>query len=205
MIIHKVDQRTAEWNRLRRGIPTTSNFPKIVTPIECKPSKSARPYMFRLVAERLLNENFDFREVTEWMERGIELEPKAANRFEIDNECVLDPGYFLTDDSGRWGCSPDRIIRGRNEAVEIKCKAPWNHIAYLIDGLEYDYKPQVQGQMMVGEFNTVHFYAYSDLLQPMHRVILPDTKYIKDLHQHLTDFCDKLDETTHKVRRMLNG
>ena len=59
MIIHNVEQGSAEWIKLLLSIPTASNFHKIVTPAKGEYSKQARGYAFRLVAQTLLNESFD--------------------------------------------------------------------------------------------------------------------------------------------------
>jgi hypothetical protein len=50
---HDVTQYSEEYDRLRLGIPTSSNFHKIITP-QGRPSKQWREYACVLIAERIL-------------------------------------------------------------------------------------------------------------------------------------------------------
>ena len=52
-IYHDVAQYSEAHDRLKLGIPTSSNFHKIITP-QGKPSKQWREYACLLIAERLL-------------------------------------------------------------------------------------------------------------------------------------------------------
>src|SRR6516162_6673432 len=59
MKFYRMEQGSGEWYAKRLGIPTASNFHKIITPKTAELSKSAVPYMYKLLAERLLNEPSD--------------------------------------------------------------------------------------------------------------------------------------------------
>ena len=52
MLSLDIEQRTQEWHDARRGIPTSSNFDKIIT-TKGEPSKQATKYMYRLAGERV--------------------------------------------------------------------------------------------------------------------------------------------------------
>jgi hypothetical protein len=201
IIYRDVEQGSMHWYRLRMGIPTSSQFHKIITP-GGKLSEQRKAYMYRLIAERLLRESMSPAISVEWVERGKELEPAAVQNFQFQNEVELEPVGFVTDNNGRVGCSPDRLVKNRNEAVEIKCPAPWTQIGYLIDGLGTDYKPQVQGQISVGGFERVHFYAYHDRMPAVHLVTLPDPSYLKILVRLVSDFCEELDYYTERARSL---
>jgi hypothetical protein len=56
--IYRCEQGSMDWYRLRMGIPTASQFHKIVTP-GGKLSEQRHAYMYRLIAERLLMESMD--------------------------------------------------------------------------------------------------------------------------------------------------
>jgi len=58
-IYHDVPQYSEEYDRLRLGIPTSSNFHKIITP-QGKPSKQWREYACLLIAERILQHKIEF-------------------------------------------------------------------------------------------------------------------------------------------------
>src|SRR5262245_39055072 len=107
-IIHRVEQGSVEWHRARLGIPTASQFHRIITPTTGALSKQARPYLYRLVAERMLSEAFeDDLERVDWINAGKMNEPRAARAFMDLTKCTLDRVGFITDDHHRWGCSPD--------------------------------------------------------------------------------------------------
>jgi YqaJ-like viral recombinase domain len=198
---YNVAQGSAEWYSLRVGRPTASNFHKIITP-KGAPSAQAIKYIYRLVAERLLNETLDDElGYVKWIGHGKENEPNACATFEFLNERKLSPGGFVTTNDGRLGASPDRMI-GTEESVEVKCPAPHTQIQYLLDGPGEDYRPQVQGQLLVGEFKAVHFWSWHSQMPPLHRVTLRDRGYQPLLASALDTFCDNLDRATERARAL---
>src|SRR5262249_62088023 len=68
-IFHDVAQYSEAYDRLKLGIPTSSNFHKIITP-QGKPSKQWREYACVLIAERLLQRKIEFYN-SPAMERGL--------------------------------------------------------------------------------------------------------------------------------------
>lgn len=200
---HFVDQGTEEWHALRIGKPTASNFHKIITPKTGKPSSQARPYMYRLIAERLLNEPMeDAADRVEWVERGKIEQPNAEAQLAFTHNLELEPVGFVTDDAGKLGCSPDALIVGKAEAAEIKCPAPWTQIGYLLDGVGDDYRPQVQGQILIGEFERVHFYSWHGRMPPFYQITNRDDRYIALLEPLLRAFCDELERETERARKL---
>ena len=87
------------------------------------------------------------------------------------------------------------------EAVEIKVPSPWVHLANLCEGPGDKYKAQVQGQIMIGEFEAVHFYSWNPNLPEFHKMTLPDEKYIRTMDVLLAEFLDELATTEDFVRR----
>jgi YqaJ-like viral recombinase domain len=191
-IIHDVQQGSPEWFRVRLGIPTASCADQIVTPVKCELSKSSVRYAYKLLAERLLNTPMESIEGQEWMERGKELEPAAVKQYEWLNEVETAPAGFFTTDDRLVGASPDRLIKGKRAGLEIKCPAPWTHLAYLLDGRNIEYRPQVQCQMLVCEFEYVDFYSYNERM-PACTITTPrDEPYIRLLQGALTEFNARL-------------
>jgi YqaJ-like viral recombinase domain len=191
---YNVAQGSDEWYRLRIGRPTSSQFHRIVTP-KGEPSKQAMAYLYRLVAERLLNETLDDDiGFVSYVRDGKEREPQAVQLFNFTNEVQLEPGGFITTDDGRLGASPDRVLKGMKEGVEVKCPAPQTQIKYLLDGPGDDYRAQVQGHLLVADaFQAVHFYTFHPQMPPFHKVTLPDRHYQVALRSALSAFCDALD------------
>ena len=191
---------------LRLGIPTASNFHCIITP-GGKPAagRERKTYMYQLVAERIMEtrlERFKGNEHTQW---GVEHEAEAAAALSWYLREDLIPVGFITANDGRWGCTPDRALRGKREAVEIKCPStPWTHIEYMVDGPGEKYRPQVQGQLLIGEFEAIHFWAWHPRFASVYVRTVRDEKYLETMRELLSIFSDELDRTEAWVRRQGN-
>jgi hypothetical protein len=203
MKLYRVEQGSVDWYRLRLGKPTSSNFHRIVTP-KGEPSKQAVKYLYRLVAERLLNETMDDEiGFVKWVASGKEQEPYAVKQFEFVNDVELEPGGFVTSDDGRIGASPDRIFKGYKQSLEIKSPAPWTQLQYLLEGPDDAYIAQTQGHLLVGDgFDAVHFYSYNPRTPPFHQVVRRDPRYQGILAAALDAFCDQLDNATVRARAL---
>jgi hypothetical protein len=213
-VIDRCIQQSDEWHRLHVARPTASNFHKILTP-DGKRSGQRAKYMHRLIAEYLLNEHLPERPTTEeresknyWMDRGIEMEPVAVKAFEKEYGVQFEPVGFITSPLGRFGCSPDGLVVGRNESIEIKSPAPWTQMSYLLADREdpkgpwKDYKPQVQGQMLVGGFDCVHFYTFHPRMPAKYVTTLPESSYMATLRQALDDFLGDFDAELRKAKEL---
>lgn len=198
MIHLDVDQGSTEWLQARLGIPTSSQFHKIVTPTG-KLSKQARGYAFYLVAETLLNQSLESLSNLEWIARGKELEPQAIRMFEFEQDVKTLPVGFITTDDGRLGCTPDRLIEGGG-VLELKCPAPQTHVEYMIDGFGNDYVPQVQGQLYVGEFEYAIRYSFHPSMPPVLLKTYRNEGYIACLSAALREFADMKDAMLEQVR-----
>lgn len=151
MKIYNVRQNSEAWHELRLGIPTSSEFKRIVTPAG-KLSKQSQPYMHRLLAEWWFGAQLEDPETqyqSGWMQRGHELEDQAVRAYELLSESETARIGFVTTDDGMIGCSPDRGV-GEEGILEIKCPSPQVHIGYMLSGAcEEEYRPQLQGQLLV--------------------------------------------------------
>lgn len=186
-------QGSDQWHALRLGIPTASNFDKIVTPKKCELSKGAVDYALRLVAEKLLNTSGEATITNPWLERGKELEPVAVKQYEWQYEVTTIPVGFITTDDGTIGCSPDRlVVSDRKIALEIKCPSPHVHLGYLLNGTDDDYKPQVMGQCYVAELDHAELYSYHPQMPPACIQNTRDEPYIAKLAEALTRFNENL-------------
>lgn len=191
MIVLDVVQGTTEWLNARLGIPTASNFSRILTAKTRKPSSSSDKFMCELIAERLLGRSVNDAS-TDFMLRGTALEADAVAAYEFDNDVETVQVGFVLDDSRRWGCSPDRLV-GDDGSLEVKCLGAANHVAALLGMLDDDHAAQVQGQMFVTGR------AWTDLLfynpdMPTHTVrIARDEVHIAALAAAVPAFCDRLD------------
>lgn len=201
-IEHPVDQGSAAWHRARIGIPTASNFDQIVTPAKGQFSKSSTKYAYRLIAERLLLAPTTSEVETDWMSRGKELEPLAANQYQFVEEVETRLAGFFTTDDGLIGASPDRVIKGAAIGLEIKCTAPHTHIGYLLGGVGEGYRPQVQGQIYVCEFDRVDLFAYHDRMPAATIRTGRDEAFIALLKSALDQFNAQLFEMMERAKSL---
>lgn len=205
MIIHDVDQNSPEWLKLRLGRPTASNFAKIVTPAQLKPSSSLVPYAHQLAAETYSNGLLDAWGGNADTERGNYLEEEAVNAYEIINGLTTEKVGFVTDDQGLYGCSPDRLV-GDDGLLEIKCLNARDHVGYLVEfskneTIETKHMIQAQGQLMVTERKWSDLFLYHPQLPSLTcRVeIDPET------HEKLLVGILKVIEVRDQALRILKG
>jgi hypothetical protein len=189
------EQGSSEWLKLRLGIPTASEFHKIITPTKGDLSKQARSYAYQLVAETLLGEPLESSLGNiDWIVRGKLLEPEAVRHYEFTTDTETRAVGFITTDCGRIGCSPDRLIVGTRGGLEIKAPLPATHVGYLVDGMGDSYRCQVQGQMAVAELAYVDFLSYHPGLPPVLIRTHRDEPYITKMRAALAEFLAMRDE-----------
>lgn len=199
MIKADVVQGTPEWEKARLGIPTASNFDKIVT-IKGEPSKQREKYMYQLAAERITG----FKESgyqNGAMLRGMEIEAQARAMYEFmtDNE-VEQVGFCYYDSKKDCGCSPDGLVRAPG-MLEIKCPTSAVHVGYLLaQGLPTAYFQQTQGQLFVTGREWVDFFSFYPSLKPLLIRVKPDKLFINKLRVELEVFCHELDQITEKIK-----
>lgn len=189
MIFRAVNPRSPEWFAYRIGIPTASEFHKIVTPKTMKLSSQSMPYMYRLLAEWLTGEQVE-NASTEWMDRGVELEDRAMLAYEMLADTETQPGGFCTTDDGMIGCSPDRLV-GDDGDLELKCPLIHTQVGYALGaGVDEDYMAQLQGRMMITGRQWVDIFSYHPRLSLPPIRVKRDEKYIAILQPVLASFVE---------------
>ena len=160
MILHPVVQGTEAWRTLRLGIPTASNFEKIITPKSGKPSAQAEGYMLDLLAELVLGHPLE-KIKTDWMQRGNDLEAEAVDYYEFQTDSETTPVGFMTNEAGTVGASPDRIVTPEL-LLECKCPSAGTHLGYVLgkSGVDAEYRVQLQGQLYISECKAVDIISY---------------------------------------------
>lgn len=200
MRVIECQQYSEAWWNARRGIPTASEFHRIITNVRGEPSKGQKAYIAQLLADRVsLNPPFHTERQghTQAMRNGIDLEPEARRWYEIDHGQVSQVGFCLTDD-GRFGCSPDGVIYERKRCLELKCPEPHTHMEYLMDGsLPTEYRAQVHGQIIVTGFDGADFLSYCQGANPFLVEVCPDS-FTEKLRAALEEFWDAYNEASMK-------
>ena len=197
MIIHDVVQGTEEWQRLRMGIPTASNFDRIITPTG-RPSTAAENYMYELLAEILMGAPI-VEVTTPMIDRGTDLEPEAVDYYEFEKDVETELIGFVTDNANTYGASPDRLV-GDEGLLEVKCPSPHIQVGYLLySTVARKYYPQLQGQLYVTERKWVDICSYYPGMPTCIIHVERDEVYIKLLAEGLQNFLRLLDENKQEL------
>ena len=200
MKIHDVIQGHPDWHKLRRGIPTGSEFSRIITPAKGEYAKGADTYAAELIAESLgWYKSFQGSPDTE---RGHRLEKEALRwltlRFGVKTRDV----GFITSDCGRYGASPDAMTL---DGVPVEVKNPDLHTFVkwaIAGGLPDDHKAQVHGEMFVTGADRCIFVANTECGYLENIMIeVPRDDFTERLGEAVMKFCDRLDV----LRRQLTG
>lgn len=195
-----VRQGTPEWIEARLGLPTASNFDKIVTPTD-KPSASSRLYLGRLAAEWYLGEPIEDEAArSQFMERGTAMEAEAVAFYEFDTGMEAKSVGLCFSEDGRAGASPDRLV-GDDGLLEIKCPGAATQMAYLLGDVGNEYRLQLQGQLWVTGRAWVDLLCYNPVLPRVKVRAERDEQFIALLSAEVGKFCDRLDEAKAKLER----
>lgn len=198
MIIHDVEQGSPEWFAARLGIPTASEFSKIITATG-KASTQATDYCLTLLAEKLLGREVEKWQGNMWTERGKELEQEAADYYELTTGLTLNKVGFVTNDEKTMGCSPDRLV-GEDGLLEIKCPAAHTHLKYMLDKkLDASYWPQLQGQLYITGREWVDIISYYPEMKPVIIRVDRDALYLEKMDEHLDGFILEMKSTEREL------
>jgi hypothetical protein len=201
-IIHEFEQRSEAWYAARLGIPTASEFHRIITAVKGDLSKSASKYAHALLAEKLLRRPLDKPPSTPWaMARGRQLEPFALAQYAREMGLDVRQVGFVTTDDGRLGASPDGLIVGEPGGAEFKCLLDDNHVSLWADGPGEDFRQQVQGNLAIAELEWWDLYGYHPNLPAVRIRTYRDEPYIAKMGVALVQFLEIRDELVAKAEQ----
>lgn len=199
MIEVDVKQGTDEWFALKIGMPSASNFNKIITTTG-KPSSQAEKYMYQLAGERITGiKEETYKSVA--MEQGNIREDEARKLYQMIKDVdVRQTGVCYKDEKKLFLCSPDGLIAD-DKLLEIKCPLIHTHISYLLKNeLPSEYFCQVQGQLYVTDRESCDFMSYYPGLPPLIINVKRDDKFIKMLDAEMKIFALKLEKIVQKIK-----
>ena len=169
---HDVVQGSREWWKLHLGIPTASNFGRILTSAKLDYSKGADGYAAELIAEKLLGRPLDWgvslneeggKLSTIWTERGTDMEEEARKWYAFHRDLDVTQVGFVTIQEGEIGGSPDGLA-GDDGVVEIKCRAAKMHARAMCGVDKTADRLQTQGYLWLTGRDWVDVVAYNDVL-----------------------------------------
>ena len=195
LILLNCEQGSEAWHQARFGIPTASQFDRIVT-ASGTASKQATGYLAELLAEHITGQAEDGYQSAD-MQRGVELEPAARACYELETGYDVEQvGGVYLDESRTVMASPDGLIAGMTRGLEIKCPKLSTHIRYILeDGLPTQYVLQVQGGMWVTGYDEWDFVSYCpEYTQPIFiKTIKRNTALIAQMDKHIRAFSARLE------------
>lgn len=188
MRIIECEQYSDPWWEARRGVPTASNFDKLLTAKTQKLSAQAIGYAHQLVGEKYdLSYGQHEDTATAAMRTGTILEPQIRRLFEMERDMDVEQvGFCLTDD-GRFGSSPDSLI-GDDGVLEIKSPMAKTQVGYLMAGdLPPEYACQCHGHLIVTGRAYCEFISYTPGL-PYLLVRVEPNEFTSKLRDALEEF-----------------
>jgi hypothetical protein len=205
MKTYHCDQYSDEWWRLRRGVPTASQFDSILTPKTMKYAAGARSYIYQLVGDRfdlLYPRKDEF--ATAAMRRGTEQEPESRAWYTLRTGCDVMQVGFVTTDDGRFGCSPDGLV-GMEGGLEMKNPTPKVQAEYRDKGgLPAEYRAQVHGALIVTGAKFWDFLSWCPGLPPLLVRTVPDG-YTEQLREALEQFWKEYSAMVARFEEMLRN
>ncbi|WP_421355321.1 YqaJ viral recombinase family protein [Pseudocitrobacter faecalis] len=158
MIWHDVEQNGEEWDALRLGKATASNFCLIMANDGKAFGEPAKRYALQLALEQIKGCKSEFGFSNDHMERGHEQEPIARMLYEEMNFVDVNNGGFF--DHETYGDSPDGLV-GQDGLVEIKSVIAATHYSTLTRGsFDPAYRWQLVGHLDCSGRDWVDFISY---------------------------------------------
>ncbi len=200
MIVHQVAQGSAEWLALRAGIPTASQFHRVITPKKAERSGQFDDFVNDLVAERFMGRPLATADMP-WMREGSEREPESAAYYSFVRGVELETVGLITTDDGKIGASPDRVVTGTRGLLELKNPKAHTHIGYLLGaGPDESYRVQLQGQLFVCECEWVDIMSYYPGMPEAVVRVARDEEFIKKLSALLYEAVEQVEARMAKLK-----
>lgn len=200
MIVLECEQNTPEWDQARLGIPTASEFKKIVTS-KGKASASRKKYLYKLAGEKLSGEKQDGYYGSS-MAKGHEREQESRELYNfIKSVDVEQVGFCFFDENKEFGCSPDGLV-GDDGGFETKNAESHVQVERIEEGWsEASHFQQVQGSLLVTGREWWDLVSYSRGLKPIIIRFERDEDFIKILRAEVNIFIRDLNTLIERLKK----
>jgi len=192
MIQNSHAQYSEEWWEARRGLPTASQFSRIVKG-DGSESTQRTAYLYECAAVRITG-IYKPTFTSAAMQEGTDREELSRWIYAMETDSIVDEVGFCMSDCGRWGASPDGLV-GSDGVLELKNPEAHTHVGYLLSGkLPSAYYQQVMGELLVTGRLWADFCSYSPKLPLFVLRVYRDDLFLDKLEKALIEFSEELDE-----------
>lgn len=204
-----IDQGSPEWFRLHLGLPTASEFYKVMAKVGPRGGTSHREYVMRDQYLRMLAGEVVTGELREpeWFgnrhtERGKEREAEARALYALKHD--VEPEIIGFVRNGNCGCSPDSFAA--SGGVEIKDVLAHRQIERLKAGvLPGEHRWQVIGSLLVCEDREYWDFVSHCRGLPLFEIRVDRGKVkaeLAELRAAIDKFCDERDQLVSWIEAM---
>lgn len=203
-VFDNLSQGTAEWFKVRAGIPTASRFHDIMKMRkrgEGKggPTELRRAYLLELAGERLTEETVESYSGGA-LARGHVMEDDARRLYAFMTDTAPQKVGFVLNTLWRAGASPDSGVPPFG-ALEIKSKLPKFHLECLEeDAVPEEHIAQCQGVMGIWGREWIDFVSYWPKLPLFVKRLERDEHYIATMKIAVQEFNEELDALVEKYQ-----
>lgn len=198
-IINDIEQRSLAWYQARAGKFTGSDFYIVMG----KKGTTRTNLILEKACERLNNYIEEDNFTNKYMQKGIDLEPKARFLYEIKtNNKVEEIAFCELDDF--TGCSPDGLV-GDDGIIEIKSVKSTTYLGrYITKKIPTEYMVQIQFNLFVLNRKWCDFINYNEnfkdkpiLIQRVER----DEEMIEEIKAKLEEAKQEVNEIIEKFKK----
>lgn len=187
MRIIDCEQKSPEWYAARLGVPTASEFGRIITDKKMEYAAGAATYINELIDELYRPDAERGFSGNRHTERGNLLEDEARDLYAIEADVIPQRTGFILSDDGMLGCSPDSLV-GTDGGLEIKAPDGPKHIEWLrAGGLPLEHRAQIHGSLIITGRDWWDFLSYCPGYPRIMIRVTPD-KYTVVLRSYLARF-----------------
>lgn len=179
LTIHNVEQGTAEWDDLRRGMLTASVLGTLITPKTIQPASNdkTRSIIYQLVAERITGYTEPLYASAD-MEDGHVEEPLARDVYSEHYAPATEVGFMVRNfGTFEIGYSPDGVV-GDDGLIEVKSRAQKKHLATIIARqIPGENMAQIQCGLLVSGRAWCDYISYCGGMRLYVKRVLPDPRW----------------------------
>lgn len=199
MIAIDCEQGSPEWFEARLGVPTASQFGRILTAKTRKLGAGAETYMNELLAEWLVGEPIggDLAQQSGHVERGSIAEDSAVLYYQMQRDVETQRVGFALDDERRYGASPDRLVND-DGGLEIKVPSAKVQIATWRGDTSAHFA-QAQGGLLVTGREWWDVLSFHELIPATLVRYERDESYLRTLEDALGAFSARLEREKQRL------